>query len=395
MKDLKSWRSEFPILETTTYMISNSLGAMPRGAAEGLAEYARTWATRGVRAWEERWWELALDVGNRVGRVINAPAGSVSMHPNVTTAEMVVVSSLLPSGRRRKIVCPAMDFPSMLYLYRAQEALGFELVVVPAEDDFSIRTDRFLDAIDDETVLVALSHVLFRSSYIMDVAPIVERAHARGAAVVLDAFQSAGIIPVDVTALDVDFATGGCLKWLCGGPGNAFLYTRPDLLKTIRPRFSGWLARRNPFAFDIDDDVLREDAMRTMNGTPAIPAFYAAIAGLDIVAEVGVSRIREQSKRMTAHMLDLVERRGYRTVTSRDPERVAGTVAIDVPKAREVSRVLKARDFIIDYRPGVGIRVSPHFYNTFEEIDHLIEELARIIDRREYEDLEASGSVVT
>ncbi len=378
--DLASrWRAEFPILETTTYMISNSLGAMPRGVRETLGEYAQTWAARGVRAWEERWWMLALEVGDKVGAIIGAPPGSVSMHPNVTTAEMVVLSSFLPHGRRRKIVCPAMDFPSMIYLYRAHHALGFELSLVAPEPDFSIRTDRFLDAIDDETAIVALSHVLFRSSYVMDVAPIVERAHRHGAVVVLDAFQAAGIIPLDVSALGVEFATGGCLKWLCGGPGNAFLYTRPDLLKTIRPRFSGWLARANPFAFDIADDTLREDAMRMMNGTPTIPTFYAALPGLDIVREVGVARIREKSKRMTAHLLDLVDRHGYRTVTSRDPERVAGTVAIDVPNAHEICKMLNARDFVVDYRPGVGIRVSPHFYNTFEEIDRLVAEIAAIV----------------
>jgi kynureninase len=385
MDDLARWRSEFPILDTTVYMISNSLGAMPRGVGDSLAEYARTWATRGVRAWEERWWELALEVGNKVAAIVGAADGSISMHPNVTTAEMVALSCLLPRGRRRKIVCPAMDFPSMIYLYRAHEALGFELSLVPAESDFSIRTDRFLDAIDDDTLVVALSHVLFRSSYIMDVAPIVERAHRHGAIVVLDAFQAAGIIPVDVTTLDVDFATGGCLKWLCGGPGNAFLYTRPDLLKTVRPRFSGWLARANPFAFDIDDDTLREDAMRMMNGTPTVPTFYAAVPGLDIIRQVGVDRIREKSRRMTARLLELVDAHGWRTVTSRDPERVAGTVAIDLPHAYEVAQTLNARDFVVDYRPGVGVRVSPHFYNTFEEIDRLIAEIGQIVGRGQYQ----------
>jgi kynureninase len=353
---------------------------MPRAVGDSLADYARTWATRGARAWEERWWEMALQVGDKVGAIIGAPPGTIAMHPNVTTAEMVVLSSVLPRGRRRKIVCPAMDFPSMIYLYRAHEAQGFDLSLVPAESDFSIRTDRFLDAIDDDTLVVALSHVLFRSSYVMDVAPIVERAHRHGAIVVLDTFQSAGIIPLDVTSLGVEFATGGCLKWLCGGPGNGFLYTRPDRLKTVRPRFSGWMARKNPFAFDIDDDTLREDAMRMMNGTPTVPTFYAALPGLDIIKEVGVDRIREKSKRMTAHLLELVDRHGYRTVTSRDPERVAGTVAIDLPHAHEVAKTLNARDFVVDFRPGVGVRVSPHFYNTFEEIDRLVAEVARIVE---------------
>jgi kynureninase len=229
----------------------------------------------------------------------------------------------------------------------------------------------------------------------MDARPIVERAHARGASVILDVFQSAGIIPVDVTALDVDFATGGCLKWLCGGPGNAFLYVRPDRLKTLRPRFSGWFARQHPFAFDIDDDELREDGMRMMNGTPAIPAFYAAIAGLDIVNRVGIDRIRERSRQMTAHLLRAVDAHGWPTVTSRNPERVAGTVAMDVPHARAVSRVLKARDFVVDYRPGVGVRASPHFYNTLDELDRLVAEVSRILERREYEGEAASSSLVT
>jgi kynureninase len=376
------WRPEFPILENNVYMISNSLGAMPGRVADSLQDYAHTWATRGVRAWEERWWELALQVGDAVGGIIGAPPGSVSMHSNVTAAEMTVLSCFLPQGRRRKIVCPAMDFPSVIYLYRAHEALGFELSLVPAEPDLSIRTDRFLDAIDDDTLIVALSHVLFRSSYIMDVATIVERAHHHGATVVLDVFQAAGIIPVDVTALGVDFATGGCLKWLCGGPGNGFLYTRPDLLTRVRPRFSGWLARRNPFAFDITDDVLRDDAMRMMNGTPTIPAYYAALPGLDIIRQVGVPAIREKSKRVTAHLLDLVDKYGYRTVTSRDPERVAGTVAVDVPDAYAVAATLNARNFVVDFRPGVGIRISPHFYNTLEETDRLMAELAAIIEAR-------------
>jgi kynureninase len=377
---LESYRAEFPILERTTYMISNSLGAMPRATAASLAEYAGTWATRGVCAWEDRWWEMALEVGDRVGRIIGAPPGSVSMHDNVTTAEMVVLSCLRPQGRRRKIVCSAADFPSMVHLYRAQEALGFELHVVPTDEGLNVPEERLVEAIDDETLVVAFSHVLFRTSFIVDPRPIVERAHAVGALVLLDAYQAAGIVPVDVAALGVDFATGGCLKWLCGGPGNGFLYTRPDLLKTLTPRFTGWLALANPFAFDIEDGTLRDDAMRMMNGTPAIPTFYAAIPGLDIVAEAGVGRIRDRSRRMTAHLLDLVDRHGWPTATSRDPERVAGTVAIDVPGALAASRALKARDVLVDYRPKVGIRVSPHFYNTFEEIDRLVASLADILE---------------
>jgi kynureninase len=384
MDDLARWREEFPILSRTVYMISNSLGAMPRRTADNLAEYASVWATRGVRGWEDRWWEMPAEVGNKVAPIIGAPAGTVSMHENVTTAQLVALSCLRPSGARTRIVCSEMDFPSMIYLYRAQQAAGFSLRLVPAESDLSVHTERMLDAIDETTVAVAFSHVLFRTSYIMDAAVIAARARAAGAAVILDTYQSAGIIPVDVTALGIDFATGGCLKWLCGGPGNAFLYTRPDVLKQARPSFTGWVSQRNPFAFAIDEGAARDDAMHMMNGTPAIPAYYAALAGLEIVNEVGVARIREQSRQMTARLLSRIDDYGFTSAASRDPERLAGTVAIDVPDAALVSRTLKARDFIVDYRPPVGVRISPHFYNTMDEIDRVMAEIASIVERKDY-----------
>jgi kynureninase len=394
MDDLEQWRDEFPILSRSVYMISNSLGAMPRRTARDLAEYADVWSRRGVRGWEDRWWEMPLEVGDKVARIIGAPPRSVSMHENVTTAHMIALSSMRPSGRRTRIVCSAMDFPSVIYLYRAQQAFGFELHVVPADEDLSVATERMIAAIDDRTAIVAFSHVLFRTSFIMDAAAIAARAREAGAAVVLDVYQSAGIVPLDVTSLDVDFVVGGCLKWLCGGPGNAFLYTRPDRLKAAQPTFTGWFSRATPFAFDAADDALRNDAMRMMNGTPAIPAYYAALAGLDIIAEVGVDRIREKSKRMTARLLELVDANGFTSAASRNPERVAGTVAVSVPDAAIVARTLKSREFLVDYRPPVGIRISPHFYNTMDEIDRIMAEMASIVKNKDY-DRSESTSLVT
>jgi kynureninase len=395
MIDLARWRSEFPILATTTYMISNSLGAMPGRAAASLAEYAHIWATRGVRAWEERWWELATEVGNRVAGVIGAPAGTVSMHENVTMASAVALSCIRPAGVRRKIVCTAMDFPSMVYLYRAQAAHGFDLEIVPPLHDLSVPGERIAAAIDDRTAVVALSHVLFRSSYIVDPRPVIERAHRMGAAVILDGYQSAGIIPVDVTAMGVDFFVGGCLKWLCGGPGNAFLYTSPSVRERIRPGLTGWVSDTHPFDFDIDRHDLRGDGMGMMNGTPAIPAYYAALPGLEIISEVGVDRIRAASVSMSRRLLDLVDEYGFRTVASRNPDRLAGTVAVDLPDAKAISRTLKARDFVVDYRPGVGIRISPHFYNTVDEVEAVMGELARIAHNRDYDTEGAGASLVT
>jgi len=392
---LARWRDEFPILDRTVYMISNSLGAMPRAVAQSLAAYADTWATRGVRAWEERWWELANDVSDRVAALIGAPAGSVSMHENVTTAEAVALSCLPPQGSRRTIVCTAMDFPSMVYLYRGWQAAGFELKVVPALEDLSVPAERLAAAIDEHTAVVAFSHVLFRSSYIVDPRPVVERAHKMGAVVILDGYQSAGIVPVDVAALGVDFFVGGCLKWLCGGPGNAFLYTAPSVRDRVRPALTGWVARQHPFGFDIEDDELRRDGMGMMNGTPSIPAYYAALPGLDIIRQVGVDRIRTASVAMTQRLLALVDEYGFRTVAARDADRLAGTVAVDLPDALPVSRALKARDFVVDYRPGVGIRISPHFYNTMDEVDAIMTELARIARDKDYDGHQSSRSLVT
>jgi kynureninase len=393
--DLEHWRGEFPILASTVYMISNSLGAMPRRTADSLAEYARTWATRGVRAWEERWWEMAREVGDKVGRIIGAPAGSVSMHENVTTAAMVALACVQPRPERNRIVCLAADFPSLIYLYRAQQALGFELSVVSADPDLTVPLDRLVEAIDERTALVSFSHVLFKTSYIMDPAPIVARAHERGALVLVDGYQSAGIIPVDVAAFGVDFFVGGCLKWLCGGPGTAFLYTRPDRLRTVEPRFTGWFSHRSPFTFDTGAMDPREDAMRMMNGTPSIPAYYAALPGLEIIAEVGLDRIRAASKQLTARVFELADRYGFPSMATRDAERLAGTVVVNPADALQVSRALKARDFVVDFRPGVGIRISPHFYNTMDEIDRLMAEMARIVEHRDYAADATVRSVVT
>jgi kynureninase len=336
---------------------------------------------------------MPMEIGNKIAPILGAPAGTVSMHENVTTAHMVALTCVQRSATRRRIVCSELDFPSMVYLYRAQQAAGFELTIVPAGDDLAVHTERMLDAIDAATAVVAFSHVLFRTSYIMDAARLARRAREVGAAVILDTYQSAGITPVDVTALGVDFAVGGCLKWLCGGPGGAFLYTRPDLLKHARPTFTGWLAREHPFAFDADDEGVRGDAMRMMNGTPSIPAYYAALAGLDIINAVGVDRIRAASTQMTARLLALVDRYGFTSAASRDPDRLAGTVAVNVPDALLVTRTLKARDFLVDYRPPVGIRISPHFYNTIDEIDRTMAEVASIVAKKDYADVPGTTRV--
>ena len=368
---LAAWRGEFPILETTTYLISNSLGAMPRGTASSLGQYAETWKRRGVRAWEEGWWEMPVAVGDMVAGIIGAPKGTVTMHQNVTLAEAVVLSCFEPKGRRNRIVCEDGNFPSIQYLYAAQP--GLELVPVPVE--------RVADAIDDRTLLVPISHVLFKSAFVQDAAAIVAKAHQVGAHVVLDVYQSAGVLPLDVTGLAVDFAVGGCLKWLCGGPGNAYLYVRPDLAH-LKPRLTGWVAHADPFAFEAPPTRYADGPFRFLNGTPSIPALYAALEGLRIVQEVGVERIRRHSERLTVRLLARIAEHGFSSITPRDPARRGGTVAVAPPDAQTISRRLLERDFLIDYRPEAGIRISPHFYNTEDECDAVIAEIASLAGGR-------------
>ena len=381
--DLVRYRSEFPILDRTTYMISNSLGAMPRAVYDAMRGYADTWATRGVRAWEERWWMLAAEVGNELGFLMNAPQWSVSTHQNVTTCQAVIASCFDFAGKRNKVVYTDMNFPSVMYFWEAQRANGARVHMVKTDDGITIPTERLLDAINDETLLVPISHVIFRSAFINDAKAIVDKAHRVGALVVLDTFQSLGTVPVDVRALDVDFACGGVLKWLCGGPGVAYLYVRPDLGPKLMPRFTGWMAHENPFAFEIGPIRYTDPPFRFMNGTPHIPSLEAARPGLKIISEVGVEKIREKSKRQTAKLIELADEHGWRVNTPRDPEQRGGTVSIDMPDAQEVCRELLRREVLVDYRPKAGVRLSPHFYNTDEELDKAVDVIEEILAERQ------------
>ncbi len=380
--DLLRYRSEFPILERTTYFISNSLGAMPRGVYDALRGFADTWATRGVRAWEERWWTLAAGVGDEIGALMNAPRGSVSTHQNVTTCQAVVASCFDFSGTRNKVVYTDMNFPSVMYFWEAQRGRGARVHMVGTDDGVTVPTERLLDAIDEETLIVPISHVIFRSAYINDAAAIIAKAHAVGAHVLLDTFQSLGTVPVDVVALGVDFACGGVLKWLCGGPGVAYLYVRPDLGRTLEPTLTGWFAHQNPFGFEAGPTRYTEPPYRFMNGTTQIAALEAARPGLEIVTEAGIARIREKSVRQTARLIELADARGWRVNTPRDAARRGGTVSIDMPQSRDVCRELLTRDVLVDWRPNSGVRMSPHFYTTDGEIETAVAAIEEILTTR-------------
>jgi len=369
---LLRYRDEFPILATSTYLVSNSLGAMPRTVPERLAEYAQQWATLGVRAWAQGWWEMPVSVGDEIAPLIGAGAGEVAMVPNVSIGQAQVLSALDYHNGRDTIVMTALDFPSVRYVYDELAArLGARIVVVPSDDGIGVSEERLMEAIDERTRLVAISHVLFRSAYVLDVARIAAHTHAMGALLSLDAYHSVGVLPVDVYALGADFLTGGVLKWLCGGPGGCFLWVRPEVGATVAPALTGWQAHRHPFAFEPEMDYA-DAAWRWLGGTPVIPALFAATEGPRILRAVGIDAVRAKSVRQTSRLIELADARGYPVTAPRDPARRGGTVAFDVPHAREVALALLASDVIVDYRPGAGIRVAPHFYTSDDELEAVV-----------------------
>jgi kynureninase len=389
---LLKWRDEFPILRDTTYLINNSLGAMPRGVYESLQQFADTWATLGVGAWGKpygdapTWWDLNGYVGDKIAPLMGAPAGAVLVHQNASIANSILFSALdFSDTTRNKVVVTDMDFPSDYYVLCQWLPAHMQVEMVKSPDGVYIDTDEILAAIDERTRLVSISHVLFKSAYIMPAAEIVAKAHKVGAQVVLNGYHSVGIIPVDVTATNVDFYIGGVLKWMCGGPGGVFMYARPDLLPTLQPKVTGWFAHKQPFAFDLENFDLRDDAYRLANGTPGVASLYSIQPGVDVLAQVGVAAIREKSVRQTSIIIELADEAGYDVISPRDNAVRAGTVTVAPPHAYEVSRELLARDFLVDYRQGAGIRIAPHFYNSDDEVRATMTAIGEILEDGSWE----------
>ncbi len=379
---LLAWRKEFPILEHTTYMISHSLGPMPRRAQAALQEFTDTWATRGIRAWEEGWWTMPMTCGDLIGSIIGAPKGRIVMHQNVSICQSIVVSCFDWNSSRNKLITDGLNFPSNDYIYHQLERQGARIVSVASHDGMTIELRDILEAIDEETQLVSISHVAFRSSFLQDLAAITKRAHEVGAYIFTDLYQSAGIVPIDVTALDLDFATGGSVKWLLGGPGAGYLYVRPDLDLKMDPGATGWAAHAHPFEFVNGPIEYAPDIRRFLNGTPNVPAMYSARSGYEIVNEIGVEAVRTKSMRQTQQLIALADDAGITVRSPRDPEARGGTVILDVANGREVTAELGRRQILVDYRPGAGIRIAPHFYTSDDEIQHTIHELSSIIASR-------------
>ncbi|PYS66604.1 MAG: kynureninase [Acidobacteria bacterium] len=393
--ELLKWRSEFPILEKTVYLISHSLGAMPRETYDRLHEYASVWATRGVRAWAEGWWDMPVTIGNEVAHIIGADEGTVAMHQNVSICQSLILSCFLPlpeNSTRRKIVYSELNFPSVMYVYDAHARdHGLRIDIVKSDDGITVPLERMLAAVDEDTLLVPISHVLYKSAFLQDAQAIIERAHEVGARVILDVYQSAGTVPFNVKELKVDFATGGSVKWLCGGPGAGYLYVRPNLIDQLEPKTTGWMAHEHPFAFETEMHYA-PNITRFLHGSPAIPALYAAKSGYRIINEIGVAAIREKSVRQTEALIALAEEAGFRVTSPKDPARRGGTITVWDDNAAAITKELIRREFIVDYRPGAGVRISPHFYTKDEELALVIAEMKKIRDHQEYQAEQADAA---
>jgi len=373
-----AWRAEFPILSECTYLISNSLGAMPRRARSKLAEYANEWETKGVTAWDA-WLLLARETADAIGSLFGARPGETVLQQNVSIAEQILISCLDFSGPRTGVVYSDLEFPTVHYAWQQQARNGARIRIVKSADGVNVDSQALCDAIDERTLAVPISHVLFRSSSIQDVKPIVEKAHRVGAFVFLDAYQSIGSVPFDVRELGVDACLGGCLKWMCGGPGTVFLWVDPRAYERLSPAMVGWFSHRRPFDFDMSELALADDGWRYQGGTPNPAAYYAALAGLEIIQQVGLGAIRERHIELTSYAVERALELGLRVNSPLEAARRGGHVTVDFPGSAAACAELLRRGFMVDHRPNAGIRIAPHFYNTRDEVAAVFAELRSII----------------
>jgi kynureninase len=376
--ELLARRGDYPILARTSYLVSNSLGAMHRETAASLAAFAALWAEQGVAAWET-WFPRMREVADTIGEIIGAPAGSTVLRQNVSDAMVAVASTLDFGPTRNRVVVTALDWPGTTHLFRAWERYGAELVVVPADPGgLTVDPQRVADAVDDRTALVSLSLVAYRSGALLDPEPAIERAHRVGARVCLDAYQAVAAVPFDVTGLAVDFCVGGSVKYLCGGPGNGWLYVRPDVAANARPAAVGWLSADQPFSFADDRLEYGAGSLRYTGGTPGVPAAYAAVPGFRAVRDVGVARIRRRSLQLTGILIEEADRHAIPVRTPREANRRGGHVTLAVPDGARVAEQLRRLGILVDHRPDAGIRLGPHFYSTESECREAVAAIAEL-----------------
>ena len=381
-QDLDYIRNKFPILSRSVYLISNSLGAVPRQALDGLKKYYQLWAEEGVSAWEQEWWDLSRKVGNKIASFIGAAEDEVTMLTNATVCHWVSLSTkfLSKNDQRNQIIITDHDFPSVIYaVSKIAKFMGWKVEIVESHGQPGLDANDLVEKIDERTLFVATSHVYFKSAYIQDISRIAARARQVGALTLIDGYHAAGTLPVDVKQLEVDFYIGGCLKWLCGGPGNAFLYVRPELASHLKPQLTGWFAHQNPFLFAQKMEYV-QSSYKYMSGTPPIPCLYTALAGLNIIEKIGISQIRKKSLHQTELIIKKAKERGFRLFTPEEDNLRGGAVSVSLPHAFPVKQALEKRGIKVDYRKGGEkepdvIRIGPHFYTKDEEIETLFREM--------------------
>jgi kynureninase len=373
-------RKEFPSLDSGIHLLSHSLGPMPHRARESMAAYLDRWAGYGrENAWKAEWWELSRKVGDRIARLLGGVDSSVQVEASASVAISAVASCFdFGGGPRRKIVTTGLEFPTTEYILREQERTGARVEVIESQDGVTTPIERLLEAIDEETALVAVSHASYRSSFLLDPRPIVERAHAVGSLVLLDVYQTAGVLPLEVAGWGVDFAVGGTIKWLCGGPACGYLYVQPELLPELAPRLTGWIAHEEPFDFAPGRIRFASDARRFAQGTPSVPSLYSCLPGLEILLDVGTEAIARESRRRTQWMVDTALTRGWDLKSPAEPDRRGGSVMLGVSNPERLEADLARRGVFVDWRPGV-VRLSPHFFNTDEEVGQTLEVLVELL----------------
>jgi selenocysteine lyase/cysteine desulfurase len=364
------YRPEFPIFRSATYLNSCSLGPLSLRGRAALTEFADLWDRMGASAWYEHWLNTADDVRVSFAELIGAEATETALAPSISVA-LSTIASAIDFSQRPKVVTTELDFPTVVYQFLAKRGLGLEPVVLTSPDGVSVPIEAFAEAVDERTALVATSHVYYTTGAIQDIAGLARLAHERGALCLIDAYQSMGQLPVNASELDVDVLLGGALKWLLGGQGLAYVHVRRSLIQSLTPTVVGWFGVENQFAFNSNELRLRADARRFEMGTPAVPTMYTAKAGLEMVREVGVDRIRRRVSALTEDLLERARRGGMRVRAAAAPETRSGIVMIESADPGAAVRRLVQSGVICDYRPG-AVRLSPHFYNTTEDNEKAI-----------------------
>jgi kynureninase len=367
-------RDRFAGLDKNTWLVSHSMGAPPLAARDALVRYFENWADRGPEAWP-RWLDEVREIADGIGAIFNAPKNSVYLAPNVSILQSAIASALTFTPQRNEVVYEALQFPTLTYVWKAWEKMGAVTRCVPSDDGRTIPTERIIAAITERTAVVVLSHAYYQSAALIDVPAIIARAKQTGTLVVLDSYQTTGIVPFDVTALDVDIVVGGSHKWLCGGSGCGYIYVKPSIAHDFAPLVTGWFAHADPWAFAPAPMQYSDTATRWATGTPTIPGYLVARAGHDLIREIGVHAIREHSMRLTKRISDAALERGLTVNSPLNPKARTGWVGIDLPDAHRIVEELIARRVIVDFRPGCGIRVSAHFYTSDDDVANFFSEL--------------------